>query len=79
MDCLLPSELICQTIENRLIKNQFSYPLEHHNYEITSHYLLPIKPMTAKMFRVERKQSAECDRNREVAWQDTLHFLKEKW
>ena len=79
MDCLLPSELICQTVYDRLKKHNFSYPLEHHNYEIASHYLLPIKPMTAKMFRVERKQPDACDNSRNAAWRDTLRFLKEQW
>lgn len=79
MDCLLPSELICQKVYQRLTKNQFTYPFEHYNYEIASHYLLPIKPMTAKMFRVERKQPAECAQSRADAWKDTLRFLEEKW
>ncbi len=79
MDCLLPSELICRTVYQRLKKNQFAYPFEHHNYETVSHYLLPIKPLTAKMFRVERKQPAACDQSRADAWKDTLRFLEEKW
>ena len=79
MDSLLPSELICQTIYQRLVKNQFTYPFEHHNYETVSHYLLPIKPLTAKMFRVERKQPAACDQSRSAAWKDTLSFLEKKW
>lgn len=79
MDSLLPSELICRTVKQRLSKNQFAYPFEHRHYDICSHYLLPIKPMTAKMFRVERKQPEECDRSRAAAWKATLQFLKEQW
>lgn len=78
-DCMLPSELICETVYQRLQKSKFLYPFEHKNYEVASHYLMPVKPLTAKMFRIERKQPAECDESREKAWADTLHFLKEKW
>ena len=78
-DCMLPSRLICETVHNRLEKKQFVYPFVHYTYEVASHYLLPVKPVSAKMFRVERKQPEECDRSRKKAWEDTLSFLKERW
>lgn len=78
-DCMLPSELICKTVCERLKQRGFSYPFVHYHYEIASHYLLPIKPVSAKIFRVERKCPAQCEESREKAWKDTLRFLREKW
>ena len=78
-DCMLPSELICRMVYKRLEKKQFAYPFVHYNYEVASHYLLPVKPVTAKMFQVERKNPEECDKSRNTAWNDTLWFLKEQW
>ena len=75
----LPSELICQTICKRLTEHRFPYPFEHCNYEAASHYLLPVKSLSAKLFRVERKHSEDCDVSRWAAWEDTLHFMQEKW
>lgn len=78
-DSMLPSELICQTVCKRLAEHHFPYPLEHRNYEAASHYLLPVKPLSAKLFRVERKYPKDCDASRRAAWEDTLRFLQEKW
>lgn len=78
-DTLLPSNLICKIIYERLESNQFAYPFEHHNYEIASHYLLPAKPLTTKMFQIERKMPIECEQSRMNSFNDTLLFLKEKW
>ncbi len=78
-DCLLPSKLICEKIYDRLDKHHFGYAYKHLNYKPCSHYLLPAKPLTTKMFRIERKYSKQCDESREKSWQDTLIFLKEEW
>ena len=71
--------MICQTICKRLTEHHFSYPFEHHNYEVASHYLLPVNPLSTKLFRVERKHPKEHDASRLAAWEDTLRFLREKW
>ena len=78
-DCLLPSKLICEKIYDRLDKHHFGYAYKHLNYKPCSHYLLPAKPLTTKMFQIERKYSKQCDESREKSWQDTLTFLKEEW
>lgn len=54
-DCMLPSELICKSVCKRLEENHFLYPFEHKNDEVASHYLSPVRPLTAKMFQVKRK------------------------
>ena len=78
-DCLLPSKLICQKLYDRLKQHDFKFPYKHISYDICSHYLLPVKPLTTKMFSVERKYPKECDENRKKSWNDTLKFLKEEW
>ncbi len=78
-DCLLPSKLICEKLYNRLERNNFKYPYKHYNYEIASHYLLPAKPLTTKMFAIERKYPRQCDENRNKSFEDTLDFLRKEW
>ena len=78
-DCLLPSKLICERLYDRLKEHNFKYPYKHINYDTCSHYLLPAKPLTTKMFSIERKFSKQCDDNRNKSWNDTLKFLKEEW
>ncbi len=78
-DCLLPSKFICGKLYNRLKVNDFKYPYKYINYDVCSHYLLPVKPLTTKMFSIERKYPKQCDDNRNKSWNDTLKFLKEEW
>ncbi|MEE3488380.1 MAG: acyl-CoA thioester hydrolase/BAAT C-terminal domain-containing protein [Bulleidia sp.] len=78
-DVMLPSNQICRIIMKRLQENHFAYPYKHCNYPILSHYVTPLKPMTTKFFRVERKHPEECDANREKSWRDTLEFLQNEW
>lgn len=78
-DCMLPSELICETVCGRLETHGFPYPFEHRCYEVASHDLMPVKSLSARLFRVEREHPAQCDASREAAWKDTLRFLREKW
>ena len=78
-DVLLPSEDICKKVMKRLQKKNFAYPYRHLHYRTASHYLCPAKPLTAKLFRVERKQPQACDESREKAFEDTMKFLKEEW
>lgn len=75
-DVLLPSEDICKKVMKRLQEKNFVYPYRYLHY---SHYLCPAKPLTAKLFRVERKQPQACDESREKAFEDTMKFLKEEW
>ncbi len=78
-DVLLPSEDICKKVMKRLQEKNFVYPYRHLHYRTASHYLCPAKPLTAKLFRVERKQPQACDESREKAFEDTMKFLKEEW
>ena len=78
-DVMLPANANCQAIMERLERNGFAYPHVHHNYEVLSHYVCPLRPMTSVMFRVERKHRAECDANRAKSFSDTLRFLREDW
>lgn len=79
MDVMLPSEDICKKVMERLDKKGFAYPHKHFNYETASHYLCPAKPLTAKLFSVERKHPQECDASRQKAFEDTMRFLGEEW
>ena len=78
-DVMLPANANCQAAMERLRANNFAYPFVHHNYEVLSHYVCPLRPMTSSMFRVERKHKAECNENRRKSWEDTLVFLRDEW
>lgn len=78
-DVLLPSEDICKKVMKRLQEKNFVYPYRHLHYRTASHYLCPAKPLTVKLFRVERKQPQACNESREKAFEDTMKFLKEEW
>lgn len=78
-DVLLPSEDNCKKVMKRLQEKNFVYPYRHLHYRTASHYRCPAKPLTAKLFRVERKQPQACDESREKAFEDTMKFLKEEW
>lgn len=75
MDVMLPSYEICVKICERLKEKGFRYPYRHLNYEVASHYLCPAKPLTSKMFRVERRNAKECDRSRKQAFEDAMKFI----
>ena len=76
-DVMLPSQEICEKVVERLEKYHYSYPYKHLYYEIASHYLCPAKPLTAKLFRIERKEAKKCDLSRKQALEDTLKFIEE--
>lgn len=78
-DVLLPLEDNCKKVMKRLQEKNFVYPYRHLHYRTASHYRCPAKPLTAKLFRVERKQPQACDESREKAFEDTMKFLKEEW
>lgn len=78
-DVLLPPEDICKKVMKRLQEKNFVYPYRHLHYRTASHYLCPAKPLTVKLFRVERKQPQACNESREKAFEDTMKFLKEEW
>ena len=78
-DRLLPSVDICNAVSARLEENGFKYPYKHITYDVESHYLTPAKPLTAKIFRVERKNPEMCDKNRLKSFNDTLEFIKNGW
>ena len=52
---------------------------EYYHYPCASHYLLPYKLNTRKLFRVERKFPEECWKSNLDAFQKTLLFLRNSW
>lgn len=78
-DVMVPADWVCEQVMKRLDQNGFSYPHIHKSYDPLSHYVCPLRPMTTSMFRVERRQKAACNANREQSWHDTLEFLEHKW
>lgn len=79
MDSMCPNEETFNKITERLEVSNFSYHAESIIYPHLSHYVLPIKPLSAKMFLAERKYPDECNKERIASWQDTLSFLKTYW
>lgn len=78
-DTCVPSSWVCRQVMTRLRKHHFAYPAAHHNYKYLSHYVTPVRLLSAGIFKVERKHKKECEANRRKSWQDTLKFLEEKW
>ena len=76
MDSMCPNEETFNDITQRLKSSDFSYHVESIIYPHLSHYVLPIKPLSAKMFLAERKYPNECNKERVESWEDTLSFLK---
>ena len=78
-DVMVPADWVCEEVIRRLDAHGFAYPHKHLNYPVLSHYACPIRPVSSFIFKVERKRKADCNRNREQSWQDTLQFLREDW
>ena len=64
---------------SQLEVHPFHHPVEHHLYPHLGHYVLPVKPTSAKFLRAERAFPQECEAERAESWQDTLRFLREVW
>lgn len=79
MDSMCPNEETFHDITNRLKACNFSYHVESIIYPHLSHYVLPIKPLSAKIFLPERKYPNECDKERAMAWEATFSFLRTYW
>lgn len=78
-DTCVPSTWVCSQVMDRLRAHQFKYPAAHYHYKHLSHMITPLRPISAVLFREERKNKKECNANREKAWEKTLQFLDEKW
>lgn len=79
LDGMCPNRETFASLLTQLEAHQFPHPVEHHLYPHLGHYVLPIKPASAKLLRAEREFPQACAAERAESWQDTLRFLREIW
>lgn len=79
LDSMCPDEETITALTQRLKEKGFPYPCNSIIYPHLSHYITPIRPLSARMFKAERKYPAECRQERKQSFEDTLTFLKESW
>lgn len=78
-DGMCPTPETFASLLSQLEAHRFSHPVEHHLYPHLGHYVLPVKPTSARFLRAEREFPQECEVERAESWQDTLRFLREVW
>ena len=78
-DGMCPIPETFASLLSQLEAHPFPHPVEHHLYPHLGHYVLPVKPTSAKFLRAERAFPQECEAERAESWQDTLRFLREVW
>lgn len=79
MDSMCPDEETIAALTRRLEEKGFPHPYHSIIYPHLSHYITPVKPLTAKMFKAERQYPKECDAERKQSFEDTLQFLERNW
>ena len=79
MDSMCPDEETIEAFTEQLKEKNFSYPYQSIIYPHLSHYITPVRPMSARMFKTERKYPKKCDAERKQSFEDTLSFLREHW
>ena len=79
MDSMCPDEETLHDLTQRLKEKGFPFPYQSVIYPHLSHYITPVKPISARMFKAERKYPKECDAERKQSFEDTLSFLREYW
>lgn len=78
-DSVWPSYQSGLYIENRLLENQYKYPVKHVAYENMSHALVTKLPWLYKLaFRTERENAELCQNEREQLKQELLEWIR-KW
>ena len=78
-DSMWPSKESAEYMVKRLKDHGFAYPVCYEHYETASHFLLPYKLKSSKMFKVERKYPDDCSKSNLDAFKKTLKFIKETW
>lgn len=76
-DAMWPAEEAGKAIMKRLEEKKFPYTYKHYNYEYASHFLIPVKLKSARMFAIERKYPEKCWKSNMDSFEKTLEFLKE--
>ncbi len=76
-DDMWPAKEASEWMMERLNRKQFPYQHKHYNYEYASHFLIPYKLKSVKMFAVERRYPEECMESNRKSLEDTLIFLNE--
>jgi dienelactone hydrolase len=76
-DAMWPAKDAGEAIMKRLAEKKFPYTYKHYNYEYASHFLIPVKLKSARMFAIERKYPEKCWESDMDAFEKTLEFLKE--
>lgn len=75
-DAMWPAKEASEAMMRRLEKYGFPYAHQHYNYEYASHFLIPYKLKSVKMFAVERKYPDKCMESNLDSFEKTLEFLK---
>lgn len=76
-DAMWPAREVAQTMMKRLEKHGFPYVHKHYSYKYASHFLIPYKLKSVRMFAVERKYPDKCMESNMDSFEKTLAFLKE--
>ena len=63
----------------RLDAAGFAYPHECVSYKYASHFLVPAKLRSARLFRIERRHPEECWESDWKSLADALQFVVECW
>lgn len=78
MDSMWPSKLAGDSIVKRLQEKQFAYTCQHLSYEHGSHFMVPLRLKSEKIFKAERKYKAESEAMKQDQLTKTMEFLK-RW
>lgn len=76
-DSMWPAREAAQAMMDRLEKHGFPYAYKHYSYEYGSHFLIPYRLKSVKMFAIERKYPDKCMESNMDSFEKTLAFLKE--
>lgn len=78
-DSMWPSRESCDAMMARLDAAGFAYPHECVSYKYASHFLVPAKLRSARLFRIERRHPEECWESDWKSLADALQFVGECW
>ncbi|MGN0076248.1 MAG: hypothetical protein ACI38Z_04665 [Parafannyhessea sp.] len=74
-----PSRESCDAMMARLDAAGFAYPHECVGYRYASHFLVPTRLRSARLFRIERRHPEECWESDRKSLEDALRFVKRCW
>lgn len=77
-DTMWPSKVSVNYMMERLRKKHFTYQVQSIEYERASHILVPLNPSKLKMFKVERRYSDDCKKNRQEAFEKSVKWIDER-